>query len=118
MTKRTILFAASLGGVVGFFALPAFATDVRAQLTPELIYDHCLASGVGTETEGTFMLPGGQRLTGTVRCTADDLAVPNTTATRRQHRDDDDDGGNDDHDDDRRDRHGEYDRNHDHRDDD
>ena len=80
-------------------ALPASAADVRAQLTPDLIYNHCLAAGIGSETEGTFMLPGG-RVTGTVLCSATDLALPKVTASR-EHGDDDDYGR--DHDDDRED---------------
>lgn len=56
--------------------LPALAGDIRAQLTPDLIYSHCQTAGVGSQTEGTFMLPGG-RVTGTVLCTKADLAVAN-----------------------------------------
>lgn len=72
-------------------ALPAMAGDIRAQLTPDLIYSHCRAAGVGSQTEGTFMLPGG-RVTGTVLCTEADLAAANMMAPtyRRDddHRDD------------------------------
>ena len=82
-------------------ALPASAADVRGQLTPELIYNHCLAAGVGSETEGTFMLPGG-RVTGTVLCNATDLSAPKVAASR-QHGDDDHGRDHDDDDDDRED---------------
>jgi len=85
---RTITLATLLGGASLLAVLPAGAADVRAQLTPELIYEHCRAAGVGSETEGTFMLPGGSRITGTVLCTADDLVA---TAAPQRHRDDDED---------------------------
>ena len=55
-------------------AVPALAGDIRAQLTPDLIYSHCQTAGVGSQTEGTFMLPSG-RVTGTVLCTEADLAA-------------------------------------------
>ena len=74
-------------------ALPALAGDVRAQLTPDLIYSHCQAAGVGSQTEGTFMLPGG-RVTGTVLCTEADLAAANMMAPTQYGEDDDDDGDN------------------------
>jgi hypothetical protein len=73
-------------------ALPASAGDIRAQLTPDLIYSHCQTAGAGSEKEGTFMLPSG-RATGTVLCTAEDLAAPKTSASAQRG----DDDGNDDH---------------------
>lgn len=103
MTIRTIPLAAGLCCVTALAAVPALAADVRGQLTPELIYEHCRAAGVGSETEGTFMLPGGQRLAGTVLCTAEDLVAPKLTATRGHGDDAEDDdhrGGHDDEDDD------------------
>ncbi len=71
-------------------ALPAMAGDIRTQLTPDLIYSHCQTAGVGSQTEGTFMLPGG-RVTGTVLCTEADLAATNMTAPTQDDEDDDDD---------------------------
>lgn len=75
--------------------LPAWANDIRDQLTPDLIYQHCRAAGVGSETEGTFMLPGG-RVTGSVRCSEADLAASNGMAAGRHGDDDDDDEDDDD----------------------
>lgn len=91
-TIRLTIALCSLGA-----ALPAAAADIRAQLTPDLIYQHCQTAGVGSETEGTFMLPGG-RVTGTVLCTEADLAASNRPAARGG--DDDDDHRGRDHDDD------------------
>lgn len=101
MTKTITTLAAT---VCGFYALagaalPASAADVRAELTPDLIYDHCLAAGVGSEAEGTFMLPGGARISGTVLCTAEDVSATKAKSSRR-HDDDDDDGPGDDEDED------------------
>lgn len=90
-TIRFVVTLCSLGA-----ALPASAGDVRAQLTPDLIYNHCKTAGIGSEAEGTFMLPNG-RVTGTVFCTEADLAAPKMTASTHQgNEDDDDDGENDD----------------------
>ena len=96
MTKIINTLAATLCGfgVLAGAAVPAAAADVRAELTPELIYDHCLAAGVGSETEGTFMLSGGQRVTGTVLCTPEDLTAAKARPSR--HGDDDDDDSEDD----------------------
>ena len=100
-TIRLAVVLCSLG-----VALPASAADIRGQLTPDLLYDHCRTAGVGSETEGTFMLPSG-RVTGTVRCTEADLSAPKMTATRqhdgddddhRRHHDDDDDDDREDDD--------------------
>jgi hypothetical protein len=63
-------------------ALPALAGDIRAQLTPDLIYSHCQEAGVGSETEGTFMLPIG-RVTGSVLCTDADLVAPKMLSSQR-----------------------------------
>jgi len=49
---------------------------------------------VGSETEGNFMLPDGRRITGTVLCTAEDLAAAKAKPLR--HRDDDEDDDDDD----------------------
>jgi hypothetical protein len=92
MTRITTPLAATLCGfgVLAGIVSPALAADVRAELTPELIYDHCLAAGVGSETEATFMLPGGRRVTGSVLCTAEDLVAAKAGPSSR-HRDDGDD---------------------------
>lgn len=84
-------------------ALPATASDVKGQLTPDLIYNHCRTAGVGSQTEGTFMLPGG-RVTGTVHCTDTDMAAANMPQTFSGDDDDGDNhlGGNHDRDDDER----------------
>lgn len=94
-TIRLAVALCSLGA-----ALPAAAADIRAQLTPDLIYQHCQTAGVGSETEGTFMLPGG-RVTGTVLCTEGDLAASNRPAARGGDDDDDHRGREHDDDDDR-----------------
>ena len=78
-------------------ALPASAADIRAQLTPDLIYNHCQVAGVGSETEGTFMLPSG-RVTGTVLCNESDLSALKMAALN-QHGDDDQDDDDDNDDD-------------------
>ena len=96
MSLTTIRLAVALCSLG--VALPASAADIRAQLTPDLIYNHCQLAGVGSETEGTFMLPSG-RVTGTVLCNESDLSAP-TMAALNQHGDDDQD---DDDDDDERD---------------
>lgn len=95
MTRTMTTLAATMCGLCALAGatLPASAADVRAQLTPDLIYDHCLAAGVGSEAEGTFMLPGGGRVSGTVLCTAEDLVVAKAKPPR--HHDDDDDGDDD-----------------------
>jgi hypothetical protein len=71
-------------------ALPASAADIRGQLTPDLIHAHCQKAGIGSETEGTFMLPSG-RVTGTVLCTETDMVAPaaGPLAGRRDGHDDD-----------------------------
>ena len=97
MTRTMTTLAATVCGLctLAGTALPASAADVRDKLTPDLIYDHCLAAGVGSEAEGTFMLPGGGRVSGTVLCTAEDLVVAKAKPSR--HHDDDDDDDDDDH---------------------
>jgi hypothetical protein len=97
MTRTTTSFAATLVGVIVLGAFPAAAADVRAELTPDLIYDHCLAAGVGSETEGTFMLPGGRRVSGTVLCTADDLAAAKAKPSRSSDDEDSEEDGDDNH---------------------
>lgn len=99
MTKTMTTLAATICGFCALAgtALPASAADVRAELTPDLIYDHCQATGVGREAEGTFMLPGGARISGTVLCTAEDL-IATKAKPSRHHDDDDDDGADDDED--------------------
>lgn len=98
-TIRLAVVLCSMGA-----ALPASAGDIRAQLTPDLVYNHCRTAGVGSETEGTFMLPSG-RVSGTVLCTEADLAVSNMAASAHRGDDDegDDEGGRDDNDDDHED---------------
>jgi len=82
-TIRLAIAFCSLGA-----ALPATAADIRAQLSPDLIYNHCQAAGVGSEAEGTFMVANG-RVTGTVLCTEADLVAPKVTASSRDGEDDD-----------------------------
>jgi len=77
MNAASIRIAVALCGLCT--ALPAMAGDIRAQLTPDLIYSHCQTAGIGSQTEGTFMLPGG-RVTGTVLCTEADLGATNMMA--------------------------------------
>ena len=84
-TIRLAIALCSLGA-----ALPAAAEDVRARLTPDLIYGHCRSAGVGSQTEGTFMLPSG-RVTGTVLCTEADISASNMPSPNRERNDDDDD---------------------------
>jgi hypothetical protein len=72
---------------------PTMAVDVRAELTPDLIYEHCVAAGVGSETESTFMLPNGKRITGSVLCGADDVSVANARPVRGGDDDDDEQEG-------------------------
>ena len=86
MNASTIRIAVALCGLCT--ALPAMAGDIRAQLTPDLIYSHCRTAGVGSQTEGTFMLPSG-RVTGTVLCTEADLAAATMPAGASE--DDDED---------------------------
>lgn len=102
MTKTMTTLAATVCGLCALAGatLPASAADVRAELTPDLIYDHCLAAGVGSEAEGTFMLPGGGRVSGTVLCTAEDLVATKAKPARHHDDDDDDDGPDDEEDDD------------------
>lgn len=91
MTRTFVRLAASACGICVLGALPAAAADIRGELTPELIYDHCLAAGVGSETEGAFMLPDGRRITGTVLCTAADLVAAKAKPSRHGDDEDDDD---------------------------
>jgi hypothetical protein len=91
MTTTIVRLAATACGICALGALPASAADIRGQLTPDLIYDHCLAAGVGSETEGVFMLPDGQRITGSVLCTAQDLVAAKAKSSRHREDDDDDD---------------------------
>lgn len=101
MNVPTIRLAIALCGLAA--ALPATASEVKGQLTPDLIYNHCRTAGVGSQTEGTFMLPGG-RVTGTVLCTDADLAAANVPQTYRGHDDDDNHRGRHHDDDDGHDR--------------
>lgn len=86
-------------------ALPASAADIRDQLTPNLIYNRCQAAGIGSETEGTVMLPNGGRVAGSVLCTAEDLAAANAMSSANIDREDDadDEHENEDHGDDNQD---------------
>lgn len=94
MNASSIRTAVALCGLCA--TLPAMAGDVRAQLTPDLIFSHCQTAGVGSQTEGGFMLPGG-RVTGTVLCTEADLAAANIIAPTQYGEDEDDDDDNDRH---------------------
>ncbi len=91
MTKTIVTLAATVCGICALGALPASAADVRRELTPDLIYGHCLTAGAGSETEGVFMLPGGRRVVGTVLCTAEDLVAAKARPSRHHDDDDDDD---------------------------
>ena len=97
MTRTIVRLAATACGICVLGALPATAADIRGELTPDLIYDHCRTAGVGSEAEGNFMLPDGRRISGTVLCTAEDLAAAKATPPR--HHDDEDDDDDDDDDD-------------------
>lgn len=99
MNRITTSLAAALVGAITLGVFPASAADVRAELTPDLIYDHCLAAGVGSETEGTFMLSGGRRVSGTLLCTAEDLVAPKGRPSSQDDEDDDDEHDNGDYDD-------------------
>lgn len=101
MNVPTIRLTIALCGLGA--ALPAAAADVRAQLTPDLIYSHCVTAGVGSQTEGTFMLPGG-RVTGTVLCTEADVAASGMSPAYHDDDDDEDDHRGGSHDDDDGDR--------------
>lgn len=96
MTNITTSLAATLFGVSMLATFPAAAADVRAELTPDLIYDHCVAAGVGSETEGTFMLPGGRRISGTVHCTAEDLLASKAKPSRHDGDDENNESDSDD----------------------
>lgn len=74
---RLAIAVCSLGA-----AMPATAADIRAQLTPELISNHCRTHGIGSEIEGTFMLPSGRV---TERCSA---PRPISPPPRRRHQGD------------------------------
>ncbi|WP_055046723.1 hypothetical protein [Devosia sp. A16] len=93
MTRTIARLAATACGICLLGALPAAAADIRGQLTPDLIYDHCRAAGVGSEAEGTFMLPDGRRINGTVLCTAEDLVAAKAKPSR--HREDDEEEDDD-----------------------
>jgi len=96
--RRHALVAGSLALAAGLLALGASqaeqpaAGDIRSRLTPELIAQHCIANGVGSHVEGTFMLGSGERVRGPILCSADDMTAPvNVAGGRHHHHDDDDD---------------------------
>lgn len=91
---RLLALGATLAGAAALYGIapvrPASAADIRAQLTPELVVQHCLANGVGSNVEGGFILANGQRLTGSVLCGPEDMLAPAKSA--RGHDDDDGEG--------------------------
>jgi hypothetical protein len=97
MHASTIRLAFALCGLG--IAFPASAADIRSQLTPDLIYNHCQSAGVGSEIESTFMLPGGRRVTGSVLCTVEDLSASRAMGSKYDDGDDTRGGDHDDEDD-------------------
>lgn len=89
---RAAALATTLAGGVALVGLTpaqsANAADIRTQLTPDVIAQHCLANGVGSNAEGVFLLPNGQRVSGSILCTAEDMVAP--IKAGRGHDDDDD----------------------------
>ena len=80
-TRRHMLMATALTSAGALFAFGAAtatssASDVRAQLSPDLIAQHCIANGEGSNVEGVFMTPAGTRIKGSVLCTSEDLKAP------------------------------------------
>ena len=78
-TRRHILMATALTSAGALFALGAAsssASDVRTQLSPDLIAQHCIANGEGSNVEGVFMTSAGARIKGSVLCTGEDLKAP------------------------------------------
>ncbi len=93
ITRNPLLTGTLLSaGALLAFAAPAMASDVRAQLPSEVIAQHCLANGVGSNTEGRFMLPGGQRVTGSVLCTDADMKASPMRVGQYDDDEDDDHG--------------------------
>jgi hypothetical protein len=82
-------------GVAVLATSPVLAADVRAQLTPELIWQHCAAHGVGSPVDGVWMLPNGERVSGTITCTDADMVQPAGALMRRGDDDDEDEGDDD-----------------------
>ena len=94
-TRRHMLMATALTSAGALFALgaataPSSASDVRAQLSPDLIAQHCIANGDGSNVEGVFMTPARARIKGTVLCTSEDLKAPTTMSGQRSGDHDDD----------------------------
>jgi len=63
---------------------------VRAQLSPDLIAQHCIANGEGSNLEGVFMTSAGARIKGSVLCTSEDLKAPATMLGQKTGGHDDD----------------------------
>ena len=68
--------AAALAITAASIAGSTQAADIRNELPANLIAEHCLAKGVGSNEEGVFLLPGGKRLTGSILCTDADMVAP------------------------------------------
>jgi hypothetical protein len=93
-TRRHMLMATALTSagalfVFGAATAPSSASDVRAQLSPDLIAQHCIANGEGSNVEAIFITAAGARIKGSVLCTSEDLKV-SVTAPGRETRDHDD----------------------------
>lgn len=99
--SKSKLLALGATAVAGAATLPlmspALGADVRDQLTPDLIAQHCIANGVGSNVDGVFMLANGTRVNGSVLCAVEDMIAP---AEANRHDDDDDHEGGGEHEDD------------------
>ena len=96
-TRRHMLMATALTSAGALFALgaatePVWASDVRDQLTPDLIAQHCIANGEGSNVEGVFLTAAGARIKGSVLCTTEDLKAPVTMLGQKTGDHDDDQG--------------------------
>ena len=96
---RLVALGATLAAAAALYSLTfaprAQGADIRAQLTPELIAQHCAANGIGSNVEGRFLLNNGQRLTGSVLCAGADM-ITLKKASRPD--DEDNEGGYEDED--------------------
>lgn len=99
--SKAKLLALGVTAVAGAAAVPVMSSasgaDIRSQLTPDLIAQHCIANGVGSNVEGVFMLADGTRLNGSILCAAEDMIAPAKTTRQgdddegeREHEEDDD----------------------------
>ena len=101
-TRRPYILITAAIATVGVLFLaaatvaPSMATDIRAELTPEMIAQHCLANGEGSNVEGTFMTSARVRLKGSVICTKDDMRAPASSFKRGDDEGDEIEDGDDD----------------------